>query len=121
MAGTNKRYSPRDAGGAVGRRGDTHRRGAVRHDEAVIQAEVRRLARVLRPLGVLRRDALVRAAGSMQSQKSGSVGALSAAEGLERSRGCRRASTGTLTSTWTHAQMTWGSVGVWPVHRSSYS
>lgn len=33
-------------------------RGASRHEEAVIQAEIRRLARALRPSPVIRRDAL---------------------------------------------------------------
>lgn len=36
------------------------RRVASRHEQAVIQAEVRRLARALRPYRVMRRDALKR-------------------------------------------------------------
>lgn len=35
-----------------------------RHEEAVIEAEVRRLMRAVGPFGVLRRDALERAAGA---------------------------------------------------------
>jgi hypothetical protein len=37
-----------------------------RHDDAVVQAEARRLARALRPYGVLHRDALERVAGAMR-------------------------------------------------------
>ena len=40
------------------------RRGALRHDEAVIQAEVRRLALALAPFGVLGREALAREVGA---------------------------------------------------------
>lgn len=40
------------------------RAGARRHDQAVIQAEVRRLARALRPYRVRQRDALKRNAGA---------------------------------------------------------
>ncbi len=36
----------------------------LRHDEAVIQAEVRRLARALAPYGVLHRNALKQSAGA---------------------------------------------------------
>lgn len=38
------------------------RRAANRHEEAVIQAEIRRLARALRPSRVMPREALARAA-----------------------------------------------------------
>ena len=41
---------------------DCRVQAARRHDEAVIQAEVRRLARALQPYGVLHRDALEEAA-----------------------------------------------------------
>jgi hypothetical protein len=47
-------------------RGRAAGRKKNRHDEAVIQAEVRRLARALGPYGVLRRDALASAAGATQ-------------------------------------------------------
>ena len=35
-----------------------------RHDEAVVQAEIRRLSRALRPYGVLRRDELEHEVGA---------------------------------------------------------
>lgn len=41
-------------------------RSRPRHDEAVVQAEARRLAQALRPYGVLHRDALERVAGAMR-------------------------------------------------------
>jgi hypothetical protein len=48
-------------------RGEAAGRGKQnRHDEAVVQAEVRRLARALGPYGVLRRHALASAAGATQ-------------------------------------------------------
>lgn len=42
----------------------SHRGRIARHDEAVIQAEMRRLARALKPYRILHRDALQRAAGA---------------------------------------------------------
>lgn len=54
-------------------------RFAPRHDEAVIQAEVRRLARALRPYGVLHREALECAAGAWRWQEGGFDRALGAA------------------------------------------
>lgn len=67
-------------------RGDTRRaprsreRGpARRHDEAVIQAEVRRLARALRPYGVLHREALEQAAGASRWHDGGFDSALAIA------------------------------------------
>lgn len=56
-----------------------HRSPRERHDEAVIQAEVRRLAQALRPFGVLSRDALERAAGAEHWHEGGFDGALSEA------------------------------------------
>jgi len=52
-----------------------------RHSEAVIQAEVRRLARALRPYGVLHRNALERAAGADRWREGSFDGALSRAVG----------------------------------------
>ncbi len=51
---------------AVSPEGRAAGRTKTRHDEAVIQAEVRRLASALGPYGVLRRHALASAAGAMQ-------------------------------------------------------
>lgn len=58
--------------------GSTRRR-ARRHDSAVIQAEVRRLARALRPYGVLHRDALERSVGAERWREGGFDSALWAA------------------------------------------
>jgi hypothetical protein len=55
------------------------RRWCRRHDDAVIQAEVRRLARVLRPYGVLHRTALEDAAGARRWHEGGFDSGLSAA------------------------------------------
>lgn len=52
-----------------------------RHSEAVIQAEVRRLARALRPYGVLHRNALERAAGAERWHEGSFDRALSRAVG----------------------------------------
>lgn len=60
MSDRDQRSRRRD-NGPPGRQGD--RRRLSRHDEAVIQAEVRRLARTLRPYGALRRDALEEVVG----------------------------------------------------------
>jgi hypothetical protein len=79
------RADTRQAGqGHDGGRGRAKRarrgRGAVaRHDEAVIEAEVRRLANTMRPYGVLRRDALERAAGAAGWHQGGFDAALRAA------------------------------------------
>jgi hypothetical protein len=51
-----------------------------RHDEAVIQAEVQRLARALRPYGVLHRDMLERIAGTGSWHEGGFQDALMEAE-----------------------------------------
>jgi hypothetical protein len=51
-----------------------------RHDEAVIQAEVQRLARALRPYGVLHRDMLGRIAGTDRWYEGGFQDALTQAE-----------------------------------------
>ena len=53
---------------------------ARRHDEAVIQAEVRRLARALGPYGVLQRDALEQAAGALRWREGGFDTALAKAQ-----------------------------------------
>lgn len=42
----------------------SHRGRVARHEQAVIQAEMRRLARALKPYRILHRDALQRAAGA---------------------------------------------------------
>jgi hypothetical protein len=55
------------------------RSGASRHDQAVIQAEVRRLARALRPPGVMPRDALERTARAASWSKGRLNRALDAA------------------------------------------
>jgi hypothetical protein len=52
---------------------------ASRHDEAIIQAEVRRLARALRPFGVLHRDALEQAADARRWHEGGFDSALETA------------------------------------------
>jgi hypothetical protein len=57
----------------------SRQRSRRRHEDAVIQAEVRRLARALAPYGVLRRDALRRTAGADSWQEGGFDRALSAA------------------------------------------
>jgi hypothetical protein len=54
-----------------------HRRR--RHEEAVLQAEVRRLARAIQPFGILRRDALAREAGAEHWGQVGFGSALQAA------------------------------------------
>jgi hypothetical protein len=51
----------------------------ARHEQAVIQAEMRRLARALRPFGVLHREALKRAAGAEKWHDGGFDRALRAA------------------------------------------
>ena len=60
-------------------RAERDRRMARRHDEAIIQAEVRRLARALRPYGVLHRDALEQAADARRWHEGGFDSALDAA------------------------------------------
>jgi len=50
-----------------------------RHEEAVIQAEVRRLARALAPYGVLHRNALERLVGAQRWHTGGFDDALAAA------------------------------------------
>ena len=65
--------------GALTGRSTSGRRAAQRHDVAVIQAEVRRLQRALRPFGVLRRDALERASGASDWRQGGYDAALAAA------------------------------------------
>ena len=55
------------------------RRMARRHDEAIIDGEVRRLARALRPYGVLHRDALEQAADARRWHEGGFDSALDAA------------------------------------------
>lgn len=57
-------------------------RSKRRHDEAVIQAEVRRLAAALRPYRILRREALERAAHADRWSRQGFEQAL--AEGVKR-------------------------------------
>lgn len=57
----------------------TGRSRVSRHEEAVIQAEARRLARALRPYGVLPRDTLERVAGASRWHDGGFDRALSAA------------------------------------------
>lgn len=54
---------------------------ARRHSEAVIQAEVRRLGRALRPYGVLHRNALERVAGAERWHEGSFDRALSRAVG----------------------------------------
>lgn len=54
------------------------RRGA-RHDNAIIQAEVRRLSRALAPYGILHRDLLRKAADAESWRDGGFEGALAAA------------------------------------------
>jgi hypothetical protein len=55
-------------------------RGRIsRHEQAVIQAEMRRLARALRPYRILHRDALKRAAGAEKWHEGGFDRALRAA------------------------------------------
>jgi hypothetical protein len=49
----------------------SYRARLSRHDEAVMQAEVRRLARALRPFGILHRDALERVAGAEKWHEGG--------------------------------------------------
>ena len=73
--------SDRRAITASGRPGPARRdlRGATRHDEAMIQAEVRRLARALRPYRVLRRDALQRKARAARWHEGAFERALDAA------------------------------------------
>ncbi len=57
-----------------------------RRDEAVIQAEVQRLARALRPYGVLHRDMLERIAGAGRWHDGGFHDALTEAERTGRIR-----------------------------------
>jgi hypothetical protein len=61
-----------------------------RHEEAVVQAEVRRLARALAPYGVLHHDTLESFAGARHWHASGFDDALSAAvrAGAIRRLGC---------------------------------
>lgn len=55
-------------------------RGRIsRHDQAVIQAEMRRVARALRPYRILHREALKRAAGAEKWHEGGFDRALRAA------------------------------------------
>ena len=58
---------------------EPHVRQRRRHDEAVVQAEVRRLARALRPFVVLHRAALAREARAERWHEGGFERALSAA------------------------------------------
>lgn len=55
------------------------RNARARHDEAITQAEVRRLARAFEPFRVLRRDAREHAAGAKHWQEGGLDRSLSAA------------------------------------------
>lgn len=50
---------------------NTYRVRRSRHEEAVIQAEVRRLARTLKPYRILHRDALERACGAEKWHEGG--------------------------------------------------
>lgn len=52
VTGSNPPRDRCDGIGSAGRRGRLPGRGTSRHDEALIQAEVRRLARALRPFGL---------------------------------------------------------------------
>lgn len=79
MSTQTTRWHSRSGAQARRSRPVSGRRAARRHDEAVIQAEVRRLARALRPYGVLHRDALERAAGAEHWRQGGFDSALSAA------------------------------------------
>jgi hypothetical protein len=71
MPVTDSREPSPHAGLAAERPRDRYRRLARRHDEAVIQAEVRRLARALQPFGVLPRDSLKRVAGAAKWREGG--------------------------------------------------
>ncbi len=50
---------------------DNYRARVTRHDRAVIQAEIRRLARTLKPYRILHRDALERACGAERWHEGG--------------------------------------------------
>jgi hypothetical protein len=50
---------------------DNYRVRLSRHDRAVIQAEIRRLARTLKPYRILHRDALERACGAEKWHEGG--------------------------------------------------
>jgi hypothetical protein len=50
---------------------DNYRARLGRHDRAVIQAEIRRLARTLKPYRILHRDALERACGAEKWHEGG--------------------------------------------------
>lgn len=54
-------------------------RRRARHDEAIIQAEVNRLARAIQPFGVMRRESLQKAAGAEHWHDGGFDTALEAA------------------------------------------
>jgi hypothetical protein len=78
MAATNERTrSPRSSRSPATRTG--RRRTLRRHEDAVIQAEVRRLARALAPYRVLQRDARRRTAGAESWHEGGFERALAAA------------------------------------------
>jgi hypothetical protein len=59
-------------------RAETSRRRA-RHDEALIQAEVNRLARAIQPFGIMGRESPQKAAGAEHWHESGFDSALEAA------------------------------------------
>jgi hypothetical protein len=50
---------------------ENYRARLSRHDRAVIQAEIRRLARTLKPFRILHRDALERACGAEKWHEGG--------------------------------------------------
>jgi hypothetical protein len=79
MPVTDSREPPAHAGLAAVRPRDRYRRLARRHDEAVIQAEVRRLAHALQPFGILRRDSLERVAKATKWHEGGFDRAIAAA------------------------------------------
>jgi hypothetical protein len=69
---------PARSEGAAARQGHD-RDDRRRHEEVIIQAEVRRLARALAPYGVLHRDALERLVGAQRWHAGGFDDALAAA------------------------------------------
>jgi hypothetical protein len=78
MTATDERTgTPRITGSSDSPRGRSRLRR--RHEDAVIQAEVRRLARALAPYRVLQKDALRRTAGADSWHDGGFDRALSAA------------------------------------------
>jgi hypothetical protein len=79
MSSTTEQARRRAGAAAAGPRLPCSHREARCHDEPVIQAEVRRLARALRPDGVLHRDALERAAGAPHWHEGAFASALAAA------------------------------------------